>query len=41
MVCWFTSTRGRTSQTRMESIPSATGLRCFWKWLRLALLRGS
>ena len=29
MVCWFTSTRGRTSQTRMESILSATGLRGF------------
>ena len=28
-VCWFTSTRGRTSQTRMESIRSATGLRGF------------
>ena len=30
MVCWFTSTRGRTSQSRMESIRSATGILGFW-----------
>ena len=29
MVCWFTSTRGRTSQTRMASIRSDIGLRSF------------
>lgn len=30
MVCWITSTRGRSSRTWMESIRSTTGLRGLW-----------